>query len=161
MSVFEACELLDPSNIGRLRNTVGVRLSKLRFVDADYKAALLKELPKYIQLARTAVDIAPDNLNGWCRQHAGQLPAWSNLQELGALLQPTSASAERVFALQQSALADMIKCSIMLAYNERIKSRVPGQRDYPPVGTYATQLQLPGFAVQRNSSQALRRARAS
>ena len=138
-----SCELLNPMNIGPLQKTVEMRLSGLPFV----KAALVKELPRYIQVARTA-DITPYNLTDWCRQHADKIPAWSELQAIGALLQPTSGGAERVFALastqvdelQASGPEDMISLSVMLQYNERLKTNRRLPRESPPSGSFAQAL---------------------
>ena len=133
------------------------RLSGLPFVPATFKAALVKELPRYIQVARIATDITPYNLTDWCRQHADKIPAWSELQAIGAWLQPTSGGAERVFALastqvdehQASGLEDMISLSVMLQYNERLKTNRRSPRESPPSGSFAQALRLQLFPIEK------------
>lgn len=61
----------------------------------------------------------------WWANHKDTLPHWSSLVKKLLLIQPSSASAERVFSLltnafgsqQESALQDYLEASVMLRYN--------------------------------------------
>ena len=63
----------------------------------------------------------------WWQRHAPDLPAWSSAVSKMILIQPTSASLERVFSLlkhsfncrQDNALCDYIESSLFLQYNKR------------------------------------------
>ena len=65
-----------------------------------------------------------DKLTCWAN-HKDTLPHWSSLVKNLLLIQPSSASAERVFSLltnafgsqQESALQDYLEASVMLRYN--------------------------------------------
>ena len=63
----------------------------------------------------------------WFHNHSDRLPHWSQTARLLSLVQPSSATAERVFSLlkasfndrQLSPLEDELEASIMLYYNHR------------------------------------------
>ena len=77
-------------------------------------------------LAGSIADVAAKKVEWW-RQHAERLPHWAKAVKLVLLVQPSSASAERVFSLlrtafsdqQEGALQDYIEASVMLQYNHR------------------------------------------
>ena len=79
---------------------------------------LKTELPSY-KAAVEDIDLSVDSLDWW-KRHEQKLPNWCS-----ALVQPTSAAAERVFSLlqnsfsqrQSTSLEDYIETSIMLQYN--------------------------------------------
>ena len=62
------------------------------------------------------------NTNDWWKSHGEQFKTWLEAFKLIVLVQPSSASAERVFSLlansfssqQESALEDYIQLSVML-----------------------------------------------
>lgn len=63
----------------------------------------------------------------WWKENEAELPFWSAAAKLILLMQPLSASYERVFSilttafdhLQDLALQDYIECSLMLQFNKR------------------------------------------
>ncbi|KAK2564543.1 hypothetical protein P5673_011993 [Acropora cervicornis] len=63
----------------------------------------------------------------WWKENEAELPFWSATAKLILLMQPSSASSERVFSilttafghLQYLALQDYIECSLMLQFNKR------------------------------------------
>ena len=77
-----------------------------------------------INLLNTSVTCEDDKLTWWAN-HKDTLPHWSSLVKKLLLIQPSSASAERVFSLltnafgsqQESALQDYLEASVMLRYN--------------------------------------------
>ena len=74
----------------------------------------------------TVDDIDPSvDTHDWWQRHRQEVPHWCTAFKLVLLVQPSSAAAERVFALlqnsftqrQSSSLEDYIETSIMLQYN--------------------------------------------
>ena len=83
------------------------------------------ELPTYVA-ATEDVSTSVDPVQWW-KNHATELPKWSEAFQLIVLVQPSSAAAERVFSLlqtfqnqQESSLEDYIELSIMLQYNSHL-----------------------------------------
>jgi hypothetical protein len=86
-------------------------------------------LPYYLSLA---ADVNSDvNVLDWWKNHSnpdsgGCLPHWSSAAQKVFLVQPSSATAERVFSMlncsfgdqQQNALEDVVEATIMLQYNK-------------------------------------------
>ena len=73
-------------------------------------------------------DISPDiDILQWWKNHQNDLPRWSAAFKSVILVQPSSATSERVFSLlansfqcqQSSSLEDYIEVSLMLQYNKR------------------------------------------
>ena len=88
-------------------------------------AGLGKELPEY-HAATDGVSLSSDDEKfAWWAAHSKTLPNWSALVKKLLFLQPSSASAERVFSLlnnafnaqRDSSLTDYLKSSVMLRYN--------------------------------------------
>ena len=88
-------------------------------------ANLAQELPLYLAASDGVTVTCEDHkLTGWAN-HKHTLPHWSSLVKKLLLIQPSSASAERVFSLltnafgsqQESALQDYLEASVMLRYN--------------------------------------------
>ena len=90
---------------------------------------VLAELPAYRALAHGA-GYATDTWTWWCSQKDA-LPEWFQLATMCALLQPSSAAAERVFSKlraflsrrQEAALEDGVEASMMLNYNNEHRRR--------------------------------------
>ena len=97
-------------------------LSVFPFLEPSDVKKLKDELPTYLaKCADTDDSICP--LDWWKRNCQG-LPSWSAAAETVLLIQPSSASSERVFSLlsnnrQESALEDYVETSLMLQYNHR------------------------------------------
>ena len=87
--------------------------------------ALKSDLPTYFAQAND-VDRAIDPIKWW-KDHSPTLPAWAAVAKQVVLIQPYSATAERVFSLrknsfgerQDSSLQNYIEASLMLQYNHR------------------------------------------
>ena len=84
---------------------------------------LKSELPNY-QAAVEDVSPQIDPLEWW-KHHSADLPKWASAAGRVALIQPSSAAAERVFSIlassfgkqQESSLEDYIQLSVMMQYN--------------------------------------------
>ena len=106
------------------------QLQELRcfpFLDNDGLIAnLQQELPTFLAEAN-GVQIPAGDQMLWWHAHQEQLPYWSATTKRLALVQPSSAAAERVFSLlraafndkQVDALEDNLAVSVMMAYNYR------------------------------------------
>ena len=91
---------------------------------------LKAELPAYLALA---ADVNADvNVMDWWKNHSnpesgGYVPHWSSAVQKVFLVQPSSATAERVFSMlnrsfgdqPQNAVEDIVETTIMLQYNKR------------------------------------------
>lgn len=99
-------------------------LSAFPFLAMDLQS-LKAELPTYFAQA-TDVDPSIDPLEWW-KQHASSLPNWASAACKVFLVQPPSATSERVFFLlrasfgeqQDSTLQDYVETSLMLQYNSQ------------------------------------------
>ena len=125
---FKSARLCCPVQVQQLRPTVA-SLAELRnfgFLDDDAViAGLSLELPHYLASAEgTQVATEEEKVQWWARNSAN-LPNWSSVVKKILLVQPSSASAERVFSImrssftnqQQSALEETVEVSVMLRYN--------------------------------------------
>jgi hypothetical protein len=90
---------------------------------------LVHELPLYREHIRRKpppADNADDLYDWWQALPESDLPTWRDIYEVGVLLQPTSAAAERIFSIlrcsftsQQLAVhSDYVQATLMLRYNE-------------------------------------------
>lgn len=126
--IFKAARLFSPHQICQLRpvaNDIDVVTSIAFLNDAALIENLKNELPRYIARADgIADDVDPV---GWWKINEAELPFWSAAAKLVLLMQPSSASSERVFPiltttfghLQALALQDYTECSLMLQFNKR------------------------------------------
>lgn len=70
-------------------------------------------------------DVSTDiNPIAWWKSHVLELPKWAHAFQMVLLVQPSSATAERVFSIvqhfsaqQQSSLEDYLELSVMLQYS--------------------------------------------
>ena len=94
----------------------------------------MEELPNYLAIADgAAIEIEKGKVQWWTT-HAIALPNWSAPVKKILLVQPSSASAEQVFSLQQklnafskqqdAALEETVEASVMLRYNDNKRVRV-------------------------------------
>lgn len=129
VTAFKIARYACPVRVQQLKPTPE-EVSALRvfpFLDNDgLIAGLQKELPPYMAEAE-GVRLQDGEQMVWWYNHRQCLPSWSAAARLLSLVQPSSASAERVFSLlqaafndqQSSTLTDELEASVMLAYNHR------------------------------------------
>ena len=100
-------------------------LKQFGFLTDDIIAQLVEELPHYLAIADgVTVESEEDKVKWWSNQEIS-LPTWSAALKKILLVQPSSASAERVFSLlkngfnrqQDAALEETVEASVMLRYN--------------------------------------------
>lgn len=103
------------------------QLRQFPFLDDDAIIGdLQKELPTYLAEA-DGIRVDRGQELRWWKDHQAALPHWSSAASQLALVQPSSAAAERVFSLlraqfdeqQGGALEDYLEAAVMLAYNHR------------------------------------------
>ena len=92
---------------------------------------LQRDLPLYVAAARgfsidhSDINAFTEGVLGWWKNHDGEVGVWADAAQIVFAMSPSSAAAERVFSLlktlfgsdQDSALADYIRGSMMLRYN--------------------------------------------
>ena len=127
---FKAARLFCPVSILWLRPT-NVLVESLRafpFLDSDAIIDGLKaELPAYMAAAEDVVIPTEEKKVEWWCGHEEQLPRWASVVKQVLLVQPSSATAERVFSIlrasfneqQNCALVDYLQASVMSQYNKR------------------------------------------
>ena len=92
----------------------------------------MRELPTYISECKQDCTINEEELGenailGWFRSRIQLLPAFAEAAKVAAIIQPSSAAAERVLSMlkslqsdnQTSMLHDYQEASLMLRYNEK------------------------------------------
>ena len=128
VEIFKAARLFSPQQICQLRpvaNDVDIVTSVAFLDDPALIANLKNELPMYLAKA-DGIDNDVDPI-GWWKANEADLPFWSAAAKLVLLMQPSSASSERVFSiltttfghLQDLTLQDYIECSLLLQFNKR------------------------------------------
>ena len=86
---------------------------------------LARELPDYLAAADGVVMANEEEKLAWWAAHSDTLPHWAGVVKKLLVIQPSSASAERVFSLlknafndqQDNALEDYLEASVMIRYN--------------------------------------------
>ena len=125
---FKAARLCCPVQVQALRPTaVSVQeLKQFSFITDAEVVQLVEELPNYLATADgAAIETEEDKVHWWAT-HAAALPNWSAAVKKILLVQPSSASAERVFSLlqnafskqQEAALEETVETLVMLRYND-------------------------------------------
>ena len=131
LAAFKAARLFSPSKLNELNPSTAAVDSRLVDSLATFPfltlalPALKEEFPHYIAAAED-IDSSYNPLTFW-KGHEDDLPNWSKAARQVLLVQPSSASSERVFSLlrnsfgerQHSSLQDYIEASLMLQYNKR------------------------------------------
>ena len=127
LEAFKAARLFVPAKVQEMNiNAQAVdSLSVFPFFDNLELEQLKSELPNYIAACED-VDPSHDILTFW-KNRARSLPHWSTAASKVAVVQPSSAAAERVFSIlkrsfsdtQYGSLQDLIETSVMLQYNDR------------------------------------------
>ena len=99
MLAFKVARYFSPSQLNELKPTATDidSLKLFPFIDEELLCRLKAELPMY---AAAAEDVSPEvEVTDWWKSHENELPSWAKLI---LLVQPSSASAERVFSLLQN-----------------------------------------------------------
>ena len=128
VEMFKAAWLFSPCHITQLRpvaNDADVLTSIAFLNDAAMIANMTNEIPRY--LAR--VDCIADGIDPirWWKENEAELPFWFAAAKLILLMQPSSASSERVFSILTMAFGHLhnltlqgyIECLLMLQFNKR------------------------------------------
>ena len=130
--VFQAVQLFNPRVVKTSRPVDGdvdwIR-AVLFLSDNNTIQPLKDELPAYLVMVGNIPDDF-DALAGtwqWWRNNAAEIPFWASAVKKIALVQPSSAAAEKVFSLlvtvfgdqQHDALEDYIEAALMLRVNNR------------------------------------------
>ena len=127
IAVFKAARLFSPHKLQVMQPEADVvnTLQCFPFLNSSSSLDGLKnDLPAYLA---KATDVSESiSCTEWWKINEQSLPCWSGAAKKVLLVQPSSASAERVFSLlnnsfspqQQSSLQDYVETSIMLQYNE-------------------------------------------
>ena len=96
------------------------------FLDNDNIIAnLARELPDYLAAADGVVMANEEEKLAWWAAHSDTLPHWTGVEKKLLVIQPSSASAERVFSLLKNAFNDQqdntqedyLEASVMIRYN--------------------------------------------
>ena len=114
--VFESCRLCNPRRINDIApGTVRELLQRFKFLHGPFATdplrvdRLLAELPLYRARAAGLTDLSRE-INKWWVDSRSTLPEWSSLATTVALLQPSSATAERCFSILKGLFKDNQSC---------------------------------------------------
>ena len=125
VAAFKAARLFLPHKVDQMKpDALAIdALKAFPFLDnVTVLDGLKRELPTYLaKAADTSPSIEPLH---WWKNNSEHLPNWSAAACKVALVQPSSAAAERVFSLlscsfgtqQDLSLQDYVECSLMLQY---------------------------------------------
>ena len=107
LAVFKAARLLSPQQL-HLMNPTAASLDNLfqdiPFLDSELIGKLKIELPNYLSRAQDEnPNLSPME---WWKLNSELLPTWCIVAKKMLLLQPSSASVERVFSLMNSTFGD-------------------------------------------------------
>ena len=128
--VFKAARLFCPVRIQGFKPTNALVKSLRAFplLDSDTTIDGLKaELPAYLAAAEDVVIPTEEKKVEWWCGNEEQLPRWASTVKQVLLVQPSSATAERVFSILKAsfneqrncALVDYLQASVMSQYNKR------------------------------------------
>ena len=127
LAAFKAARLFSPQKLNSMQPTSADIdcLVAFPFFSREFIDQLKKELPLYLsKSADTDVGFCPLK---WWKENGKDIPNWAIAASKALLVQPSSASSERVFSLlkasfdeqQDSSLQDYIEASLMLQFNGR------------------------------------------
>lgn len=133
---FRAARLCCPVQVQELHPTAAsvAELKLFPFLNNDATiAGLVHELPRYLAIADGAVVESEEGKVRWWSAQERALPNWSAAVKKILLIQPSSASAERVFSIlqntfsnqQDAALEETVEASVMLRYNGNKRGALP------------------------------------
>ena len=102
-----------------------MQVQNLNPTAASIIANLARELPYYLAAADGVVMANEEEKLAWWAAQSDTLPHWAGVVKKLLVIQPSSASAERVFSLlknafndqQDNALEDYLEASVMIRYN--------------------------------------------
>lgn len=127
LKAFRAARIFLPSKVQEMKVDISSvdELAVYPFISSTTLEQLKAELPRYIASCED-VDPSYDVCKFW-RNHSDSLPYWSGAAAKVITLQPSSATAERVFSIlnqsfncnQKCTLQDLVEASIMLQFNNR------------------------------------------
>ena len=125
---FKAAHLCCPIQVQALHPTAASvpELKQFSFITDAEVVQLVEELPNYLAIADGAAIETEEGKVQWWVTHTTALPNWSAAVKKILLVQPSSASPERVFSLlqnafstqQEAALEETVETSVMLRYND-------------------------------------------
>ena len=131
IALFKSLRLFDPRMVQSL-NITGEDIKTLCKLSTfeELQDKLVRELPTYISECKQDCTINEEELGenailGWFRSRIQLLPAFAEAAKVAAIIQPSSAAAERVMLKslqsdnQTSMLHDYQETSLMLRYNEK------------------------------------------
>lgn len=128
LELFKTARYFSPSKVSELKPTSSDlnSLSAFPCFDSEAIEGMKSELPTYLAAAE---GVAPQfDPCEWWKHHSAETPTWAKSFQKIALIQPSSAAAERVFSLLQSfgkqqeqSLEDYIQLSVMMQYNYNYK----------------------------------------
>ena len=127
MAAFKAARLFCPSKVKELKPSAGDvdDLKAFPFLEGCLDG-LKAELPTYLALA-TDVDPSVDSLEWWkSHRESDGLSNWLSAAQKLFLIQPSSASSERVFSIlkrsfgdqQNNSLEDYVEATVMSQFNK-------------------------------------------
>ena len=133
---FQAARLCCQVQVQGLHPTTasGEELKLFPFVNNDATiTGLVHELPHYLAIPDGVVVKSEEGKVCWWSTHERALPNWSAPVKKILLIQPSSASAERVFSIlqntfskqQDAALEETVEASVMLRYNGNKRGVLP------------------------------------
>ena len=130
---FCSAKLCCPVQVQQLHSTAASVEELRSFLDNDaIIQGLTAELPRYLTVADGAdLQTEEEKLQWWSRNEAN-LPNCSSVVKKVLLVQPSSASAERVFSImknfftnqQDAALEQTVEASVMLCYNQNQRNKL-------------------------------------
>ena len=133
---FRSARLCCPVQVQQYRPTAASveELRRFRFLDNDaIIQGLTAELPRYLAVVVDGADLQTEEkkLQWWSRNEAN-LPNWSSVVKKVLLVQPSSASAERVFSImnnfftnqQDAALEQTVEASVIPCYNRNQRNKL-------------------------------------
>lgn len=128
IAVFKVARLFNPIAAMEIQPTADdiEELNVFPFLSPPNIEQLKAELPAYLARA-SAISLSSDESSdtlSWWKNNSTELPQWSKSAQNVFLIQPSSASAERVFFIlnkfsdnQMNSLEDYVESSVMLQYN--------------------------------------------
>ena len=93
-------------------------------------ANLAQELPLYLAASDGATVTCEDDKLTWWANHKDTLPHWSSLVRKLLLIQPSSASAERVFSLLTNAFGSQQESALQYYLETKIQRKFLRQISY-------------------------------
>lgn len=141
---FKAGRVFHPGKVQRLHDAdasfVSASLNRFLFLSEQERSNLLSELPRYLAAAEDYPESRKEDHELFWRRQLDDLRCWSEAAFRAALVQPSSACAERVFSMvkaansdiQENALEDQVEGAVMKRYNNVQRARMTHGVDLQP-----------------------------